>query len=492
MSKPGQSACADATRCGLPAEVANVWFTDPPYYDGVAYADLADFFFVWLKRILPESRLLRDPFDSANPLTPKAPEIIQDPALTVGSIKKDGRFYESAMGTAFAEGRRLLRPDGIGCVVFAHKSTEGWEALLSGIIQSRWRVEASWPVTTERGVRFVSQESAALATSVHLVCRPRVNRCTGEWETLLRDLPKRIGDWMERLSGEGIRGADLVFSCVGPALELFSRFDRVETAEGSDVKLSEFLQKVWEVVGRTALQQVLGTAEALARNSAAGALEEDARLTALFLWALQSTATEELNTSDVQVSDADDDDDSESAKEDAGYVLPYDIVRRFAQPLGIHLDRLEVEGIIKRSKGVVRLIAPTEREEKLFGKGGLPRFARSVQKRPDQPIQFFLFPTDEDEGPPLAATRPAGRAQKGVVEPRKQPTTQDYVHAAMVLQAGGQAHLLRSLIKSEIDPGQTSSGCPTRFRPFTHAPAKRNGYSMRCCWQCPGEGYVAQ
>ncbi len=95
---------------------------------------------------------------------------------------------------------------------------------------------------------------------------------------------------MERLSDEGIRGADLVFSCIGPALELFSKYQHVETAEGRDVKLPEFLEKVWEVVGRTALQQVLGTAEARARNGAAGALEEDARLTALFLWTLQGTA----------------------------------------------------------------------------------------------------------------------------------------------------------------------------------------------------------
>ena len=100
---------------------------------------------------------------------------------------------------------------------------------------------------------------------------------------------------MERLQGDGVRGADLVFACIGPALEIFSRYTKVETADGREVTLAEYLAKVWEVVGRSALEQVLGTAEATARNGAAGAVEEDARLTALFLWTLQSTAGETVD-----------------------------------------------------------------------------------------------------------------------------------------------------------------------------------------------------
>jgi adenine-specific DNA methylase len=106
------------------------------------------------------------------------------------------------------------------------------------------------PIVTERYSRVRARGSAALAASVHLVCRPRPeNAGTGGWEEILRQLPKRIGDWMKRLSTEGIRGADLVFSCIGPALELFSKYEKVETAEGREVKLPEFLEKVWEVVG---------------------------------------------------------------------------------------------------------------------------------------------------------------------------------------------------------------------------------------------------
>lgn len=142
-----------------------------------------------------------------------------------------------------------------------------------------------------------------MATSIHLVCRPRPQDAgIGDWGDVFRELPKRVGDWMERLQGEGIRGADLVFACIGPALEIYSRYSKVVDAEereiplGGDPEATEphkrgYLAYVWEVVGRTALEHVLGTAEARARNGAAGALEEDARLTALFLWAIQATET---------------------------------------------------------------------------------------------------------------------------------------------------------------------------------------------------------
>jgi adenine-specific DNA methylase len=253
---------ADASNHPLPADSAPVWFTDPPYYDAVPYADLSDFFFVWLRRALPDHPLLRNPFEPGNPLTPKCPEIVQDEVKhTPDGRAKDKAFFEQSMLKAFTEGRRILKDDGVGAVVFAHKTTEGWEALISGMLQGGWMVTGSWPVTTEMATRLRARESAALAASVHLICRRRAsNAGVGGWEDILRELPNRIVQWMERLSGEGIRGAELVFSCIGPALELFSKYEHVETAEGRRVELAEFLEKVWEVVGRTALQQVLGTA----------------------------------------------------------------------------------------------------------------------------------------------------------------------------------------------------------------------------------------
>ena len=91
------------------------------------------------------------------------------------------------MAEAFAEGRRVLSDDGVGSVVFAHKTTEGWEALLSGMIQGGWTITGSWPIATESASRLRARDSAALATSVHLVCRPRPEAApVGDWADVLR------------------------------------------------------------------------------------------------------------------------------------------------------------------------------------------------------------------------------------------------------------------------------------------------------------------
>ena len=278
MGSPGPIQSADASDHPLPDQSAAVWFTDPPYYDAIPYADLSDFFLVWLKRALPGHPLMQDPYDASNPLSPKAREAVQDETKHQDGRPKDRQWFEETMSTAFAEGRRVLADDGIGSVVFAHKTTEGWEALLSGMIRGGWTITGSWPIATEMASRLRARDSAALATSVHLICRPRPeNAAVGDWADVLRELPRRVADWMERLQSEGIRGADLVFACIGPALEIYSRFRAVETAEGRAIGLPEHLEKVWEVVGRAALETVLGTAEARARNGMAGALEEDAR-----------------------------------------------------------------------------------------------------------------------------------------------------------------------------------------------------------------------
>jgi len=453
----GQVETADAANHPLPDGSAKVWFTDPPYYDAIPYSNLADFFFVWLKRSMPRHSLLRDPYDNKNPLTPKDAEaVLCKKVKTKEGVHKDQLFYERIMAAAFSEGRRILQEDGVGSVVFAHKSTEGWEALISGIIGGGLTVTGSWPIATERGARLLARDTAALATSVHLVCRPRPEDApVGDWADVLRELPGRVGDWMERLQEEGVRGADLVFACIGPALEIFSRYRKVETADGSEVTLAEYLEKVWEVVGRLALEQVLGTAEAKARNGAAGAIEEDARLTALFLWTLQSTNGEKSN-GDAEAENREDEDAAPRGKT-KGYSLVFDVARRFAQPLGIDLPKWEGR-IIETKKGVVRLMAVSERAKQLFGEDGADAVADLIEHDARSNYQQLLFPELEEERVPKVRGR--GRRRKAIMDTSdvelqkdREATTLDRVHAAMLLQSGGQANALRALIKAEQDRG---------------------------------------
>ena len=460
----GNIQLSDARKSLLPDDSADVWFTDPPYYDAIPYSELSDYFYVWLKRALP-AKLLFAEQDNSTDLTPKSSEIVQDETKVVNGRIKDRDWFEDQMAEAFADGRRVLRADGVGCVVFAHKTTEGWEALLGGMIRGGWTISASWPIATERANRMRSRESAALATSVHLVSRPRPDDAAiGDWAAVLRELPIRVGDWMERLQREGVRGADLVFACIGPALEIFSRYAKVETADGREVALAEYLQKVWEVVGRTALAQVLGTAAAKARNGAAGAVEEDARLTALFLWTLQSTNSEIVAEGDgeseeEEPADDDQDEDGSSNRNGKGFTLVYDVVRRFAQPLGIELPKWDGR-IIEMKKGIVRLLPIAERAKQLFGEDGAQAVAARLEREAavgTNGLQGLLFPYVE--AGPKVRRAPSRRERTGTAVSDEtlatagEATTLDRVHASMLLQAGGRTNALRALLRAEQERG---------------------------------------
>ena len=458
--QPSSPLLANALDPILPEESADVIFTDPPYANQIPYAHLSDFFYGWLRLGL-RSRLPQA-FTAAE--TEKARELTENRAVSDGGVH-DREWYEARMKEAFSQMKRIIREDGVASVVFAHKETDRWEALVSALVEAGWRTTGSWPIATERRQRMRGQGYAALETSVHLVCRPRPdNAKVGDWGEVLRELPRRVGDWMERLQGEGIRGADLVFACIGPALEVFSRYSKVETAEGHEVKLAEYLEKVWEVVGRTALEQVLGTAEAKARNGAAGAVEEDARLTALFLWTLQSTNGESApagaakpDEDDVPVED--EEQEETSSRKAKGYALVFDVVRRFAQPLGINLPNWEGR-IVETKKGVVRLLPVTERAGILFGKDGSEAVAHRLEKAPRAGIhQLMLFTENEEETAAKGKGRGRGRRKAGADVPdellktSREATTLDRVHMAMLLQASGRANALRALLKAEQERG---------------------------------------
>jgi putative DNA methylase len=449
---PSSPLLANALDPLLPEESVEVIFTDPPYANQIPYGHLADFFYGWLRLGLREH--LPQPFSA--PETEKARELTENRAVRDGGVH-DRAWYERGMHEAFARMKATVREDGVAAAIFAHKDTDRWEALVSALVAAGWRVTGSWPVATERKQRMRGQGYAALETCVHLICRPRPEGArVGDWAEVLRELPKRVGDWMERLQKEGLRGADLVFACIGPALEIFSRYSRVETAEGRDVALPEFLEKVWEVVGRAALAQVLGTGE-----RGAGALEEDARLTALFLWTLQST-NEAVSENGEEEPDAVEESEEGDEEEDAerrkakGPTLVFDVVRRFAQPLGIRLPDWE-NRIVETKKGVVRLLPVTERARQLFGgEDDAQSIAERLEAATGASPQQLLFPEMNE----TQAKSPRGRSRRAgadvsddPLKPRREATTLDRVHVAMLLQRSGRANALRNLVRTEQERG---------------------------------------
>jgi putative DNA methylase len=357
LSLCGHVVSSDAALHPLPDDAGNLFFTDPPYYDMISYADLSDFFWVWLKRSLPVSILGCDAV-----LTPKAEEIIVEPSSVEGYGIKDEAFYIERMTRALGEGRRILLPSGLGVVVFAHKSTAGWEALLNALINAGWIVTGSWPIDTEMATKVAGIGQARLMSSIHLVCRPRENSDgsirtddIGYWSDLLIELPQRIHDWLPGLASKGIIGADAIFSCLGPALEVYSRYSRVEKANGDVVTLKEYLEEVWAAVSREALSTIF--------SGDTTGFEEDARLTAMWLWTLSAGA----NGNYIEGTESDDESEEEAPNKIKlkGFVLEYDAARKIAQGLGVHLEN--IPSIVEVKGDKARLLSISERASFLLG-----------------------------------------------------------------------------------------------------------------------------
>lgn len=464
-NKAGRVEQADAAVSPLPDESVGVWFTDPPYYDSIPYADLSDFFFVWLRRVLPNHPLLNHQCAPDTGLTPKQEECVWNQSYVVDGRPKDGAFFEAAISGAFRQGRRILKTDGISCVVFAHKTTEGWEALLSGLLRAGFVITASWPITTEMANRSVARDTAALAGSVHLVCRPRpASAGVGDWSEVKTAMEKRIREWLPTLSKHGVRGADAVFSCLGPALESYSRYDKVLTAADHEVSLGGdpeatephkrgFLAYVFEAVSKEALRQVLGDAET-------DGFEEDSRMTALFLWTLQGSktdgkkvSTEEADSDDEDASDADDA-EAKPKKAKAGFSMPFDTFIRITRPMGIHYPNLEGR-VIEIEKGIVRLLPVRERSEQLLGEAATrPNIEISLKDIRQMELALGL------ERQASATQLPTGRKKGGkkavtTVGGTEMPfTTLDRIHRAMLLFTLGRSVLLRQVLEEDMRQGK--------------------------------------
>ncbi|HEY1255865.1 MAG TPA: hypothetical protein VGF01_13890, partial [Terracidiphilus sp.] len=428
---------ASATHHPLPDDSVQAVITDPPYYDAVPYAHLSDFFYVWLRRVLPEVWAPLFAADAA----PKGAEIVVDRPHYLSNSNKDIAFYEHELTSAFAEARRICTQDGIGAIVFASKTTASWEAILKGVIDAGWIITASWPIDTEREGRMAAIGQARLASSVHLVCRPRGGSDNsmgldevGDWRAILQELPQRIHSWMPRLAGEGVVGADAIFACLGPALEVFSRYSRVEKANGEAVTLKEYLEHVWAAVAKEALAQVFKGADATG-------FEPDARLTAMWLWTLK---TPDENGKANSEEEDDEDAEGETKKpKTGGFKLEYDAARKIAQGLGAVLEGMT--HLVEVKGDEARLLPVVERTRHLFGKEE-EEPARAARKKASAQMNIFAELTGGDD---------AEMAWREKTVKRVGETTLDRVHQAMILFAAGRGEALKRFV---VDDGVGRDG----------------------------------
>jgi len=423
--KEGSATQISALDSFLPDDSCDLLFTDPPYYDVIPYSDCSDFFYVWVRRML----INNSTFKLELPLTPKDDEIVQLAERNQKYKERTKSWYEDRMRIALEKARIAVPPNGCGVIVFAHKDTNAWEALLQATLDAGWIITASWPIDTENAGRLRAKSSAVLSSSIHLVCRPRENADgslsiddIGDWRDVLSELPKRIHKWMPRLAEEGVVGADAIFACLGPALEIYSRYSSVEKSSGEKVELTEYLEEIWVAVAHEALNMIFKGADA-------SGFEEDARLTAMWLWTLRTTTN--VDKEDV--------DEGGLRKSLSGYNLEYDAARKIAQGLGANLDNLS--HMVEIKGGIATLLSAAARTRYLFGKDAA-EVPKGKRKKKDQ--QMHLNFTGE-----LNRIEEESRNIIGELTGKPGSTVLDQLHQSMILFAAGRGEAVKRFIVEE-------------------------------------------
>lgn len=251
----GTTRWASATDEMAIPEPVDAIITDPPYYGAIPYADLSDFFYVWLRRVVGDR--YPDVFDERD-VVPRDHELVQHAAYANGDHNAAKRRYEEGMAAAFRNAATNLQPEGSMVIVFANKEPDAWDALVTSLINAGCTVTGSWPIDTERTAKVGAGKAAHLSTSVWLVCRRRADSAgVGRYKAVQREMEARIGERLRYFWDLGISGPDFVWAAIGPALESYSRYSEVRRLDGTAFKVPDFLREVRRLVTDFALGRIL-------------------------------------------------------------------------------------------------------------------------------------------------------------------------------------------------------------------------------------------
>jgi putative DNA methylase len=310
----------DARNVNQPALIA----TDPPYYDNIGYADLSDFFYVWLRRSLREVH----PGLFGTMEAPKTDELIATPYRHGGSTALAEQYFESGFVEVFERLRTTSPADLPLSLFYAFKQSEdaegeglgstGWSTMLEGLARSGWMVTATWPVRTEREGRSISIGTNALASSVVLACRQRPSEAgVTDRQGFVRALQQELPEPLHELQKANIAPVDLRQAAIGPGMAVFSRFARVIEPDGDSMRVRTALGLINQV-----LDQVLGEQES--------SFDDGTR------WAIQWFSQFFF---------------------DEG---PYGIAEQLAVSMNVSVSTLVEAGVARSGGGKVQLLSPAE------------------------------------------------------------------------------------------------------------------------------------
>lgn len=257
LGSPATVVRGSAAQLPFDDEYFDAVITDPPYYDNYSYSNLSDAFYVWLKRSIGNVH----PSHFASELTPKKSEAIKATYRCSGDEKLASRRYEDVMTESLREAHRVLKPNGIIAIVYAHKTTLGWSTLVDALRSAGFTITEAWPLVTEARGGRKKVDKAMLASSIFLVARKRSMAAeVGNYEEDTQpELQLIVRERVETLWEMGISGADLVIACVGAGLRAFTRYEKVQYANGEGVPAEKFLAEVEGVVLDAMLAKLSGT-----------------------------------------------------------------------------------------------------------------------------------------------------------------------------------------------------------------------------------------
>ena len=286
VGNPSTVTRGNAEKLFYDDETFDAVVTDPPYYSSIYYADLSAFFYVWLKRIVGDLH----PEHFTLPAPPKRREAVAQPSEHGGDAAKANDHYQGLMRRSFAEARRVLKPGAPLVCVYAHRTTEGWATLIRALVDAGMTVTEAWPVQTESRGRVNALGAAALSDSIFFVARRRDDAETGRYETDVKPELHRIA--RERVTtlwagGAGIGGADLLMAAVGAGLRAYTRFARVEFANGETMPAERYLREVEGVVLDVMLDRIFGL-----RGAAVGSVDALTRFYVLWRFTYRESPIE--------------------------------------------------------------------------------------------------------------------------------------------------------------------------------------------------------
>ena len=307
---------ASATALPYPENTFDAVLTDPPYYDNVPYAYLSDLFYVWLKRSV--GYLYPELFEKS--LTPKDEEIVAY-GHREGGLQAGKRFFEMELTQAFSEMHRVLKPNGIAGIVYAHKSTEGWEAMINALLDSGLVVTAAWPIDMEKEVRWRSYNSAALTSSIYMVARKTEREEWGTYREVLQELEVHLKEKLFTLWEWGFSGADLFIAAIGGGIEVFGKYREVLDHDDEPIRAGQMIEDIRAILERFDGEQA----------GAAGS-----HLTRFYLrW----------------------------RRENGEKPVPFNDANKLAQSLGLELSEEWGAGsFIRREKTFIRVLGPQDRD----------------------------------------------------------------------------------------------------------------------------------